>query len=312
MLRAMDAPAGLTIRRAEPGDMRPAFGVFRRSLMPYLHRLGVVESPEVTEEQLDELWVPRSLWIEHLWRTAAHNWVAEDGDGRLVGWALSAQRGEVLELCMFFVDPSNQSKGVGRVLLERAFPAGEGPHRSIIATQDPRAMSRYLRSGVRFITSIVDFEAPPRVVSVDTDLRFERLDPSSPASVELIGTVEAQLSGHRRDVDIAFMLTRRPAWIARREGVPVGFAFGYVDELTGPIGALETVDIPALLAHVENHAAEIGASNLYFSTPLANHTAVEWLLGRGYTIDPFVASFLADEPWLKVDRWIHTGISYIF
>ena len=89
------------------------------------------------------------------------------------------------------------------------------------------------------------------------------------------------------------------------------FAFGYEDELSGPIGALEPGDMPALLDQVEDHAAEIGAPNLYCSTRLANHAALTHLLGRGYTIDPFFASFLADADWLKLDRWIHTGISYI-
>ena len=302
--------------------MRAAFAVFRRSLIPYLYRLGIVASPEVTDAHVDEAWAPRAAWIEHLWGTAAENWVAvevgDESDGgtavgnRVVGWAMSVQRGDNVELCMFFVAPDAQSKGVGGALLERAFPPGHGGHRSIIATQDPRAMSRYLRSGVRFITSIVDFEARPRPVTMETDLEFELLDPANPASIELIGSGEEQLSGDRRDVDIAFLLGIRPAWIARRSGEPVGFAFGYEGELTGPIGALDSGDMPALLAVVENHAAEIGAPNLYFSTPLANHTAVEWLLGRGYTIDPFFASFLADAAWLKVDRWIHTGISYIF
>lgn len=300
-----------TIRPAEAPDMRGAFAVFRRSLMPMLHRLGIVASPDVTDAMLDEAWRPRGAWIEHLWRTAAENWVAVDEDGRVGGWALSVQRGSVLELAMFFVDPDAQSKGLGRALLERAFPIGRGPHRSIIATQDPRAMSRYLRSGVRFITSIVDFEAKPRLVSPDTDLEFERLEASSPASIDLIAGVEAELIGHRRAVDTAFLLEQRPAWIARRRGAVAGFAFGFNDELTGPIGALDPRDIPALLDLVENEAAERGATNLYFSTPLDNHTAVEHLLARGYTIDPFVASLLADADWLKTDRWIHTGISYI-
>src|SRR5690349_18193042 len=168
------------IRPAESGDMRAAFAVFRRSLMPMLHRLGFVDSAELTDAQVEESWAPRTLWIEHIWRTAAHNWVAEDAGGELVGWALSVQRGPLLELCMFFVSPTAQSKGLGRALLERTFPIDGGPHRSILATQDPRAMSRYLRSGVRFISSVVDFEAKPRSVSVDTDLTFERLDGAAP------------------------------------------------------------------------------------------------------------------------------------
>lgn len=308
-MRALD---GFTIRAAVDADMPAAFAVFRRSLMPMLHRLGAVPSPELTDDEVVSTWAPRGDWIEHLWRSAAENWVAvEEATGHVVGWAMSVQRGPLLELTHFFVLPDVQSRGLGRALLERSMPPGRGPHRAIIATQDPRAMSRYLRSGVRFITTIVDFEGPPRRVEPATDLEFERLDPSA-ASVALVGDVEEQLVGHRRDVDIEFLLRKRPAWIARRAGAAVGFAFGYDEELTGPMGALDPGDIPALLDHVENHAAEIGAPNLYFSTPLQNQAAVEHLLARGYTLDPFFVSLLADADWLPVDRWIHTGISYIF
>ena len=293
--------------------MRPAFAVFRRSLMPMLHRLGSVPSPELSDADVEMEWPSRAAWIEHLWRTSAENWVAvSDTDGSIVGWAISIQRGPLLELTHFFVLPDVQALGVGRALFDRAMPAGRGPHRAIVATQDPRAMSRYLRSGVRFITSIMDIARTPERLEPATDLAFERLAPS-PAAVELIGGIEEQLGGHRRDVDIEFLLGIRPAWIARRNEMPVGVAFGVdADELTGPIGALDSGDMPALLSLVEDHAAEVGSPTVSFSVPLANHAAVEHLLGRGYTIDPFFASFLADSDWLKVDRWIHTGSSYIF
>lgn len=317
-LAAMEALLDVRIRPAVDDDMFAAFTVFRRSLWPMLHGLGSVPSPEISNEELEASWGPRRAWIEHLWTTAAENWVAvvdTDGPagpaGTVAGWAMSVQRGPLLELTHFFVLPSAQSRGVGRQLLERAFPVGRGPHRAIIATQDPRATSRYLRAGTRFISTIAELEKRPQPIEPSTDLVFETLD-RSPASVELIETVEERLIGHRREVDIDFLLSRQPAWIARRGGLPVAFAFGHLDELSGPIGALDPADIPALLDHVENHAAEIGATNLYFSTPLRNHTAVQHLLGRGYMLDPFLTSFLADSDWLPVDRWIHTGISYIF
>jgi GNAT superfamily N-acetyltransferase len=309
------ATDGITIRPAADDDMFAAFTVFRRSLMPMLHRLGSVPSPEVSDAELAELWVPRRAWIEHLWRTAAENWVAvDDSDGKapeVVGWAMSVQRGPLLELTHFFVLPNAQSKGIGRELLERAFPVGRGPHRAIIATEDPRATSRYLRAGTRFISTIVEFEKAPARVEPSTDLVFEVLERSA-RSVELIETVEEQLIGHRREVDIEFLLSRHPAWIARRGGVPVAFAFGHREEIAGPIGVLDPADMAAVLDHVESAAADAGATNLYFSTPLRNHTAVEHLLGRGYTLDPFFTSFLADSDWLPIDRWIFCGISYIF
>jgi GNAT superfamily N-acetyltransferase len=306
---------GITIRPAVEGDMFAAFAVFRRSLVPMLRRSGSVPSPEVTDAELAELWVPRRAWIEHLWQTAAENWVAvSESEGvapEIVGWAMSVQRGPLLELTHFFVVPGAQSKGVGRALLERAYPVGRGPRRAIIATQDPRATARYLRAGTRFISTIVELEAPPRRIEPSTDLVFEALD-RSPASVELIESVEEQLIGHRRVVDIDFLLSRHPAWVARRGGVPVAFAFGHREEIAGPIGVLDPADMSAVLDHVENAAAEAGATNLYFSTPLRNHAAVEHLLGRGYTLDPFFTSFLADSEWLPIDRWIFCGISYIF
>jgi GNAT superfamily N-acetyltransferase len=303
------AAGEVNVRRATDADMPAAFGIFRRSIMDYVHRRGIVDSADVSETMLAEAWIVRREWIEHLWRSAAENWIAEGADGQPVGWAMSIQRGEHLELTHFFVDPSTQSKGIGRELLARAFPAGRGGHRSIIATEDPRAMSRYLRSGVRFITTIADFEAAPRPIEIETDLAFERLD-GSPESIALVSDVESVLLGHRREVDVAFLLTQRPGWIARRGGAVAGFAFGHRDELTGPIGALDPADIPALLSFVEKEAAKEGATNIYFSTPLENQTAVDHLLGRGYTIDPFLVLLLADDRWLKADRWIHTGLSY--
>ena len=172
-------------------------------------------------------------------------------------------------------------------------------------------MSLYLRSGVRFITTIVDLGHAPRPVEVDTDLVFARLDGSA-RSVAVVADVEERLIGNRREGDTRFLLEHRPGWVAHRSDVPVGFAFGSSgDELTGPIGALDPADIPALLAKVETDAHAAGRPVITFSTPLENTAAVAHLLGRGFRIDPFLVSLLADDRWLQADRWIHTGLTYI-
>jgi GNAT superfamily N-acetyltransferase len=298
------------LRRAEPGDIRAAYAVFRRSFVAHLHRLGMVDARVTTQAMLDESWAERAPWIEHLWHTTAENWVAVDPDGRVVGWAQSVERSGLLELTFFFVDPGKQSKGLGRALLERAFPLGRGNHRAIFATQDPRALSLYLRLGVRHVTTVVDFVGKPQPFSIDTDLAFERVTPA-PAAVDAIASIEERLLGHRRDIDTAFMRGRRSAWIARRRGEVVGFAFGARGDSAGPIGALDPTDIPALLALVEDDAAASGLPEIYFSTPLVNAAAVQHLLGRGYRIDPFIAGVLADDLSMAFDRWIFTNPSYI-
>lgn len=120
--------------------MRPAFAVFRRSLVAYIHRIGLVGSPDTTQAAIEEAWAQRGPWIEHLWRTAAENWVAEDAEHGVFGWAMSVERGGMLELTHFFVDPAVQSKGVGRALLERGFRRTEA---GTAASSPPTTRARW-------------------------------------------------------------------------------------------------------------------------------------------------------------------------
>jgi GNAT superfamily N-acetyltransferase len=66
---------------------------------------------------------------------------------RLVGFARTIEREGLVELTEFFVLPVTQGRGIGRELLERAFPSGAGRVRSIVATADVRAQARYYAAG---------------------------------------------------------------------------------------------------------------------------------------------------------------------
>src|SRR5712691_4797508 len=79
---------------------------------------------------------------------AAEWWVAElPSSSQIVGFARSVERDGLFELTKFFVRPDQQSKGIGKELLERAFPRGRGRVRSIIAPSDVRAQARYYAAG---------------------------------------------------------------------------------------------------------------------------------------------------------------------
>src|SRR5687768_10552037 len=135
-------------RPARPDDIRPAYAVFRRSLYRYLFQQAMIDETTAMDPSIESDWRRNSVWIEHLWSTAAEIWVADDAASRIVGWAMSIERDRHLELTHLFVEPSVQAKGIGRNLLQRAFPNGRARHKVIIALQDPRALSLYLRSGV--------------------------------------------------------------------------------------------------------------------------------------------------------------------
>jgi GNAT superfamily N-acetyltransferase len=306
----MGLPSVVAFRLFEPSDVAPAYAVFRRSLFDYLLRIGLVDAATASDPPIESAWASQGPWVEHLVGTAAENWVATDDAGRVVGWAMSTERDGVLELTHYFVEPGLQARGVGRRLLELAFPIGRGRHRVIMATQDTRALSLYLRFGVRYVTTSVDLFRSPEPVEIASDLAFDRLD-NDDVAVNAVAALEQAVLGHRRDLDIRFLLGIRPGWIASRGGTPVGFAFGARGPNSGPIAALDPADLPAMLDLVERDASATGVEDLYFSVPLVNSIAVEHLLGRGFRIDPFYVNVLADEPTMHLDRWVHTGPSFI-
>jgi GNAT superfamily N-acetyltransferase len=307
----MATSPGITYRPFTPGDAPAAFAVFRRALFDYLFRIGQADATTAADPPIEEAWGRQRVWVEHLVATAAENWVAEDGDGRVVGWAMSVERDGVFELTHFFVEPGIQGHGIGRALMQRAFPIGRGQHRIIMATQDARALKLYLEFGVRFAAVSADLLRAPEAAEPRTDLSIERLDPGDPAAGEIVGSMEVAILGHRRAADLDFLLGLRPAWVARRDGAVAGIAFGADGYATGPIAALNPTDMPALLDVVENQAHTDGIAEIGFCVPLVNRYAVDHLLARRFRIDPFYIMVLADDLSMQMDRWVHTAPEFI-
>jgi GNAT superfamily N-acetyltransferase len=154
----------LTFRPATLDDSFTVFKIFETSITDLSRRLGVMAITEGDDPAvLAELWQRRQPLFEHLARTADQFWLAEQA-GQAVGYARSIIREEVRELTEFFVLPGQQSAGVGRELLARAFPPDKVARRVIIATSDPRALARYLKTGVYARFPIYYFSRPPEVV----------------------------------------------------------------------------------------------------------------------------------------------------
>jgi GNAT superfamily N-acetyltransferase len=247
------------------------------------------------------LWPAYETLFAHLAATCAQWWIAErPGDGTPLGYARSTQRGATLELTEFFVDPDARVTGIGRALLERAFPLGLGEHRAIIATLDAPAVALYLRFGVAHQSTGVDVTGRPRAVAPPAGYEV------AVATLDDVLALEGELLGHAREVDVRFMLGNRPAALLRRAGRPVAYAFeANAHGFAGPVGALDPAHLPAALAHVEGAAHAAGLQSLDLTLPLSARSAVQWLVGeRGFRLDPFYCLFLADGPWARLDRYL--------
>lgn len=295
-------------RKATAHDNYTTFTIMQRSLLEFSERTGVLG---ITGGQdpasLATAWTRReSLWA-HLAKTADQYWLAEK-DSEPIGYARSILRDNVRELTEFFVLPGHQSMGVGRELLHRAFPKEGAKHRVIIATNDSRALTRYIKSGVYPYIPQMFVENSPKPVAIDTDLEIIPMS-DIPNALEIASSLDLSLLGHRRNIDQRWLMEVRTGYFYQREGQIVGYGYIHKDYY-GPFAALDAKDFPAILAHAENQAHILGSEWVGFEVPLTNRVVMDYLLTRNYKMSGFLGSIMSDEPFGKFENYILTSPPY--
>ena len=289
----------ITFRKGTVEDSYAVFQVFTQSIMDLGTRTNTMaitggNNPEV----LQSLWQKRQPMFEFLARDAGQFWVAENADG-IVGYARSIEHDGVMDLTEFFVLPNQQSGGVGRELLARAFPKSAARYRVIIATLDERAIYRYLNAGVYGRFPIKYFYRKAEKVDVKTDLRMEpmRLD----GHMQDINRIDREVIGHARAVIHRWVAATREGYIYKRNGEVVGY--GYVGSGSGPFAMLDENDLPAALAHAESLLAERG-EEFGAETPLINRKAIEYFMQRKYQLDSFTVLFMSNASFGKFENYL--------
>lgn len=295
----------LTLRLGTDADAYPTFEIFQKTIADFMRRTGTAAASGDTDPTaMAQTWeLFRPLW-DHLSRTGDRFWIAEQ-EGRAIGYARSILRGGVRELTEFWVLPGQQSAGVGRELLARAFPAEGAHHRVVIATSDPRALARYLKAGVYPYASTFSFTRIPEAVKVPKDLQVEPVA-DTPDTLRVLASIDREVLGHRRDMDHVWLMEQRTGVVYRRGGEVVGY--GYLSkDWGGPFALLNEADFPGVLAHAETQSHALGAESLVFEVPLMNRGAIDHLLQRGYRLDGWVGSLMSDAPFGRFDRYICTS-----
>jgi GNAT superfamily N-acetyltransferase len=251
----------------------------------------------------DEWWVSGESLHQLLARLAAEWWVAEETDsGRLIGFARTLERDGLLELTEFFVLPDVQGKGIGRALLELAFPAGRGAVRSIVATSDVRAQARYYAAGMVARFPIYTLAAHPSDAEPAGDLAAVPIDDAQTFHDQR--AIERQALGHRRsDEELGWLVEHRRAHLYKRDGEAIGFSFVGSDGV-GPVAAKEPSDLPFILLHVEGQAHAMGLERIEIQVPAPNEVAMRHLMGRGYRLDPWINFLMSDRPFGRFDRLV--------
>lgn len=290
--------SGIVIRRGAPDDSRVCHQVLHASITGFEAEHGT--PLKGTEE---EWWDDIGPYFHHLAEDAAEWWVAEEREsGALIGFARSIDSGGLFELTEFFVQPGHQGRGIGRELLDRAFPANRGSTRAIIATRDVRALARYYATGMVARFPILGMSGTTNAAAAPRDMTVGSVD--GEADVAAIRSIDRSLLGFERTpATWRCLIENREAYLYRRGDTAIGFAFMSAGG-SGPIGALDTADLPGILLHVEDRALAIGMNRLSLEVPAPNEVATRHLLSRGFRFEPFVSFLLSDRPFGQFDRFI--------
>ena len=287
-----------SIRRGGPADTKACHELLWEAVVDLGERRGTP-----IPMGADEAWRAFEPLYDRLAGHAAEWWVAEDRDTRqLVGFARSIDRGGLFELTEFFVRPRSQSGGVGRTLLQRAFPPGRGTVRVIIATTDVRALGLYYAPDTAARFPILTIGGPP--ATPGQGKRDAIAIAGDPAAIASVGAIEREAIGYPRgDEEVSWLLSQREGYVYRRDGVDVGFAF-VGRSGAGPVAARDPDEMTDILSHVEGRAAVLGLERVEFEVPAPNAVAVRHLLGRGFRIDPWMNVLMSSAPFGRFDRFI--------
>ena len=290
----------LRYRRATADDSRACHDLLWTSVVDLGRRQG---SP--LEGTADDWWRTGESLHSLLTQLAAEWWVAEEShSGRLVAFARTIEREGLVELTEFFVVPEAQGRGIGRELLERAFPSVAGKVRSIVATADVRAQARYYAAGTVACFPIYSLAGDIGEADTSGDRGLAAMAIDNARAMESQRAIERQVLGYgRSDEEMRWLLEHRRAHLYQRDGETIGYSFVGADGV-GPAAALAPSELPAILLHVEGMARSMGQQRIEISIPAPNEVAIRHLMGRGYRFDTWINFLMSDHPFGQFDRFV--------
>jgi len=301
----------IVIRPGTKEDLFGAFVVFQLALHSLYQNAGLASPDDKPDpESLSPAFEYFKMFTEYFAETAEHFWVAEQG-GEIIGFSRSMVRDGIRQLSELFVHPDKQAQGVGKRLLEAAFPADSAHNRVVIGTSDIRAMTRYLKSGVKFRFTIYDWARKPEIVPFETDLSIEPFTPT-PENLAILNSIDRIILGYTREVDHIWLSKNRHGHFYHRDGQVVGYS--YVSHRAGPIAMLNNNDFHTALAHVESEMTKYVDDvwkNMYVPIPMTNTAAVEYVLQRGFQTTPLLEHFMSDKPLGQYENYVFMDPPFI-
>ncbi|MBV9259196.1 MAG: GNAT family N-acetyltransferase [Ktedonobacteraceae bacterium] len=244
-------------------------------------------------------------------------YVAEQ-DGQILAFAGAITRSTTTFLTDLFVHPEAQSSGLGKMLLERAFPQDELIHCTMSST-DPRAQALYIRSGMqpKFPNFNLQWDGTPPENLPDSSIEVVEGDAADPALIQW----DAEVSGRERWQDHVF-------WVKEQQAVPLWFlrnkttiGYGYVRLNVETLWYPQVCKVGPIGVNSPEHATDCVLAAINWACKQAEvvsidvpgpHTCLATLLDSGFRII-YVELFVSNEtrPFFDAERYIPSGSSLL-
>jgi GNAT superfamily N-acetyltransferase len=234
-------------------------------------------------------------FVEH---DPAGAWVAEQG-GAVVGIAESIRRGEFWGLSMLFVHPEQQSKQLGRRLLDATLGYAAGAEVRMICTSlDSRALRRYSRAGLAVHPAVRAVGTPePAAIPADLPGRAGGED-----DLDLVETVDKGLRGSRAE-DAAFEMSHGDA---RMEVIDASAGRGFALHREGQVSMLGATDEETAGLLLWRVFAAAGSKVVVHGLTAGQDWAVRVALAAGLPVTADGPLFLSGRD-LPPRAWVPSG-----
>jgi GNAT superfamily N-acetyltransferase len=245
-------------RPIDPADLEACADVFYAADDDLMARRGLPLSPRNRVALL--------RLFSHIQATSPHRaWLAER-NGRVLGFGMSAQREQLVFLSFLFVEPAEQSKGLGRALLERSMADAQDKAVCIFSVQPVSAALYALYDMVPRVPLYTFTGRPTRPLpELPMGLSVGPLEVGQTAALDRAVTGFARAQDHA-----AWLGWERRLFGLFEAGRPVGYGYAQASGRMGPVvterpelvlpfvGALmrETEPLEAWMVHVPGPAAE--------------------------------------------------------
>lgn len=233
-------------------------------------------------------------------------------DGQIIGFAATITRGRVCYLSECFVQPAWQSRGVTKALLAALY-TDHTVVRCTLASSDPRAVSRYMRVGMRpqWPMYFVRLSDATRLGDPQYEVRETN-------DVEAWLFYDRRIVGHDRAIDIAdyFVAHCQAALLQIYDGPQlIGQSLAqrqhYDPGASGVMNISLTGVFDSQYAAGAMHAAvawthALGAPDVHMRVPAA-HAGLPFLIDRGMHIAG-VETFCTSQMWFDPTCYAPSGL----